>query len=67
MILDSATGARPGGVLSQIHRINAERRGVDPAATTAVSPLAALSAKFNSVRPTVTKAVSRLPLPKRKA
>ncbi|MPZ69250.1 MAG: hypothetical protein GEU71_06925 [Actinobacteria bacterium] len=68
VVLDSATGARPGGVLSQIHRINAERRGVDPsAATTAASPFAGLTAKFNSARATITKAVSRLPLPKRKA
>lgn len=68
VVLESTAGARPGGVLAQIHRINAERRGVDPQATAGrTSPFAALTATFKSARATVTKVVSRLPLPKRKA
>ena len=69
VVLESSTGARPGGVLAQIHRINAERRGVDPAATVVAStgPLAALIATSRSAHAGFSKLVARLPFPKRKA
>ena len=69
VVLESSTGARPGGVLAQIHRINAERRGVDPAAMVVAStgPLGALIATSRSARAGISKLVARLPFPKRKA
>lgn len=69
VVLESSTGARPGGVLAQIHRINAERKGVDPAATAVGSPgpLGALIATSKSARDSISKLVARLPFPKRKA
>jgi hypothetical protein len=43
VVVDKATGIRPNGVLAQIHRLNAERRG-EGAAAAAIPPSAAAAA-----------------------
>lgn len=51
VVIESATGVRPDGVLAKIHALNASRRGIDPAAgATETTPLTAkISALFDKL------------------
>ena len=54
VVIESATGIRPDGVLAKIHALNADRRGEIEVAATAPGPMAVLGDKVRSL-------VSKLP------
>ncbi|MDQ3646678.1 MAG: hypothetical protein M3345_07055 [Actinomycetota bacterium] len=71
LVLEPAHGHRPDGVLAQIHKLNAQRRGVPATASDAgaAGPLAALrggvgsvSKALEPVRGAVAKLVDKLPI-----
>ncbi|HWC14359.1 MAG TPA: hypothetical protein VG929_07175 [Actinomycetota bacterium] len=47
VVIESASGVRPNGVLAKIHALNAERRGLDPAAASATGD--GIGAKLSSL------------------
>lgn len=63
VVIESTHGVRPDGVLSKIHSLNAERRGLEDAAQAAVgpSPLAGLGAVAASFGRAFSSFKSRLP------
>ncbi|MGH2735452.1 MAG: hypothetical protein ACRDKZ_07730 [Actinomycetota bacterium] len=68
VVLDQQAGIRPNGVLAQIRRLNAERRGAisDAQAASVANPLAGFVDGLKVVGGKVRGAIGRLPL-KRKA
>jgi hypothetical protein len=49
VVIESATGIRPDGVLAKIHALNADRRGELEAETTAPGPMAVIGDKVRSL------------------
>lgn len=49
VVIESATGIRPDGVLAKIHALNADRRGELEVAATAPGPMAVIGAKVRSL------------------
>ena len=62
VVVESATGIRPNGVLAKIHALNAERRGLDAAEVAGgPGPLAGIAAVGRSIGKRVSSLLSKLP------
>ncbi|MDQ3964489.1 MAG: hypothetical protein M3277_11355 [Actinomycetota bacterium] len=63
VVVESATGIRPNGVLARIHALNAERRGLEEAAAAVAgpSPLAGLATVGRVIGHRFSKLLSKLP------
>jgi hypothetical protein len=66
VVFEHASGVRPNGVLAQIHRLNAERRGTAVATPDGANPLEPLLAGVRSVGGKARRVIAKLPL-RRKA
>lgn len=65
VVIESTTGVRPDGVLSKIHALNAERRGLDTAAVEGPGALTGFAAVGRSIVHGVTSFTSKLPFRRR--
>lgn len=63
VVVESATGIRPNGVLAKIHALNAERRGLEDAAAAVAGPsaLAGLAAVGRAIGKRFSSLTSKLP------
>lgn len=63
VVIESATGIRPNGVLARIHALNAERRGLDAAAAAVAgpSPLAGFATVGRAIGERFSSLISKLP------
>jgi hypothetical protein len=61
VVVESTSGIRPDGVLSKIHALNAERRGLDAAAVEGPSALSGFAAVGRSIAHGISSLTSKLP------
>jgi hypothetical protein len=61
VVIESTSGIRADGVLSKIHALNAERRGLDAAAVEGPGALSGFAAVGRSIAHGVSSLASKLP------